>query len=174
MEFKSASPRKSLLLLCWLGIAVLLVIADFYSGTFIQFPITYLVPVALASWYSGRWWGLTYALVLPLIRFYFNIALWTVPWTMVEAATNAMIRIVVLVFFALIIDRTAKQTHNLAHEVHLLEGLLPICSHCKKIRDDNNEWNAIEKYISARSAAKFTHGLCPDCMKEFYGVVPGE
>lgn len=55
--------------------------------------------------------------------------------------------------------------------VELLEGLLPICSYCKKINEapgsiDQGDWVKIEKYISQRSAADFTHGVCPDCFEE--------
>jgi hypothetical protein len=108
---------------------------------------------------------------MPLVRFYFNIALWTVPWTITEASINALIRIVVLSSFALIIDRTAIQTRNLSRQVSLLEGLLPICSYCKKIRDQNNRWQVMENYIMERSAATFTHGICPDCTREHFGEV---
>ncbi len=53
--------------------------------------------------------------------------------------------------------------------IKTLKGLLPICSHCKKIRDDAGYWNRIEQYIEKHTDASFTHGLCPDCMKELYG-----
>ena len=56
-------------------------------------------------------------------------------------------------------------------EVNLLTGFLPICSNCKKIRDDNGEWEQMEQYISKRSEAQFSHGICPDCMKTLYGNV---
>jgi DNA-binding response OmpR family regulator len=49
--------------------------------------------------------------------------------------------------------------------VKLLQGLLPICAWCKKIRDDHNYWLQVEEYISAHSEATFTHGICPDCCK---------
>jgi len=49
-----------------------------------------------------------------------------------------------------------------------LSGLLPICSSCKKIRDDRGYWNQIETYIRERSAAEFTHGICPDCAQKLY------
>jgi hypothetical protein len=52
-------------------------------------------------------------------------------------------------------------------EVKSLKGLLPICGHCKKIRDDRGYWNHLESYISAHTDATFTHGLCPDCAGEF-------
>jgi hypothetical protein len=50
-------------------------------------------------------------------------------------------------------------------EVKALSGLLPICSNCKKIRDDHGYWNQIESYISSHSDAQFTHGICPDCAR---------
>ena len=52
-------------------------------------------------------------------------------------------------------------------EVKQLEGLLPICVFCKKIRDDKDEWQPIEGYIAQRSEADFTHGICPDCLAKF-------
>jgi PAS domain S-box-containing protein len=59
-------------------------------------------------------------------------------------------------------------------EVRQLSGLLPICSHCKKIRDDGGYWNQIESYLASRTRAQFTHGLCPDCMRlHFPEVVEG-
>lgn len=53
-------------------------------------------------------------------------------------------------------------------EVKALSGLLPICSHCKKIRDDKGYWNQIEAYITDRSDAKFSHSICQDCAKKYY------
>ena len=48
-------------------------------------------------------------------------------------------------------------------DVKVLHGLLPICSYCKKIRDDGGSWEQIERYIADRSAADFSHGMCPEC-----------
>jgi len=55
-------------------------------------------------------------------------------------------------------------THAL-QKVKQLQGLLPICSYCKKIRDDNNYWQQVESYISRHSEAQFSHGICPDCFE---------
>lgn len=59
-------------------------------------------------------------------------------------------------------------------EVNLLSGLLPICSGCKRIRDENGGWQPIESYISRRSEAKFTHGICPECLRRHYPDVAGQ
>jgi DNA-binding response OmpR family regulator len=53
-------------------------------------------------------------------------------------------------------------------KVKLLSGLLPICSACKKIRDDKGYWSQVENYVEEHSEATFTHGLCPDCLKTLY------
>lgn len=53
-------------------------------------------------------------------------------------------------------------------QVKILSGLLPICSACKKIRDNKGNWSQIEHYISERSEAKFTHGICPKCVDKLY------
>ncbi len=53
-------------------------------------------------------------------------------------------------------------------EIKTLSGLIPICAACKKIRDDNGYWQAVEKYITERSNAQFTHGICPECVKKLY------
>jgi DNA-binding response OmpR family regulator len=47
--------------------------------------------------------------------------------------------------------------------VKLLQGLLPICCYCKKIRDDKNYWQQVDTYVADHSEAQFTHGICPDC-----------
>ncbi len=51
--------------------------------------------------------------------------------------------------------------------VKQLQGLLPICSVCKKIRDDSNYWQQVETYIEGRTQAEFSHGICPDCFEKF-------
>lgn len=60
----------------------------------------------------------------------------------------------------LVAERTA--------EIKILQGTLPICSHCKKIRDEKGAWNMLEEYISARSDVLFSHGLCSDCLRKHY------
>lgn len=59
--------------------------------------------------------------------------------------------------------RVGERILNLQQEVRQLRGLLPICSYCKKIRDDQNTWTQIEEYVTEHSEALFSHSLCPDC-----------
>ncbi len=66
--------------------------------------------------------------------------------------------------------RVAERLLALQSEVHELSGLLPICSYCKSIRDDHNYWQQVDAYLSTRTEARFSHGICPKCYKE--RVVP--
>jgi ligand-binding sensor domain-containing protein len=59
-----------------------------------------------------------------------------------------------------------KRVHEAIGELKVLSGLLPICAWCKKIRDDRGYWSKIEAYLSARTEAQFTHGICPDCTEK--------
>ncbi|GEM_PF-2362388 len=67
----------------------------------------------------------------------------------------------------LVKERTIALEHSLA-EVKTLRGFLPICSYCKKIRNDNGEWERLEAYIRERSTAQFSHSICPECMQKHY------
>ncbi|SHI57683.1 hypothetical protein SAMN02745216_00187 [Desulfatibacillum alkenivorans DSM 16219] len=64
--------------------------------------------------------------------------------------------------------RMNSELESALSEVKTLSGLLPICSHCKKIRDDKGYWNQIEVYIQDHSEADFSHSICPDCAKKIY------
>jgi len=64
-------------------------------------------------------------------------------------------------------NRVIELQEALDH-VKTLQGIIPICMHCHKIRDDQEAWHGLEKYIENHSKANFSHGICPDCMKKHY------
>jgi PAS domain S-box-containing protein len=64
---------------------------------------------------------------------------------------------------------TLAERDTALERVQLLSGLLPTCAACRKIRDDEGNWHEMESYISKHSQAKFSHGMCPDCGKQYYG-----
>jgi PAS domain S-box-containing protein len=69
-------------------------------------------------------------------------------------------------------ERLITELQDALGKVKLLSGLLPICSSCKKIRDDKGYWTQLEAYIQQHSDAHFTHGICPDCAKRLFPNVP--
>ena len=66
------------------------------------------------------------------------------------------------------LESTNKELEKALSEVKTLRGILPICSHCKKIRDDRGAWQVLEAYVHKHSDAEFSHGICPECMKKHY------
>jgi DNA-binding response OmpR family regulator len=62
--------------------------------------------------------------------------------------------------------RVAERVLALEAEVQQLQGILPICSYCKKIRDDKEHWTRVEEYVSQHSEAHFSHSVCPDCYRD--------
>lgn len=65
-------------------------------------------------------------------------------------------------------EKLVTDLQNAMHEIKTLSGLLPVCTHCKKVRDDKGYWNQIETYISDRADVDFSHGICPDCAETHY------
>ena len=65
-------------------------------------------------------------------------------------------------------QRVIEQLEAALREVRTLRGLLPICMHCKKIRDGEGNWTAVEAYVRARTDATFSHGICPSCVSLHY------
>ena len=64
-------------------------------------------------------------------------------------------------------QQTIEELEKALAEIRTLSGLLPICSSCKKVRDDDGYWTQIESYVSQRSTAKFSHSICPDCRRTY-------
>jgi len=61
--------------------------------------------------------------------------------------------------------RVAERFLNFTTQVHQLESMLPMCSYCKKIRDDQNYWQQIEAYLSEKTGTEISHSVCPECYK---------
>lgn len=64
--------------------------------------------------------------------------------------------------------QTISELEQTLNEVKILRGILPICSYCKKIRDDKGYWNQLEIYLTEHSRAELSHSLCPECAKKYY------
>jgi DNA-binding response OmpR family regulator len=61
------------------------------------------------------------------------------------------------------LSQRVNELQEALSQVKQLQGILPICSHCKKVRDDHNYWQQVESYIASHSEAQFSHSICPEC-----------
>lgn len=65
-------------------------------------------------------------------------------------------------------DRTLVELQSAFAEINTLKGIIPICMHCKGIRDDTGYWTQLEKFISEHSDAEFSHSICDKCLEKYY------
>lgn len=61
-----------------------------------------------------------------------------------------------------------RQLASQFHQIKTLRGLIPICASCKKIRNDKGYWDEIESYMMEHADVRFSHGMCPECIKKLY------
>jgi len=90
----------------------------------------------------------------------------TKPFDREELRARVQVGIRVLELQGALAQRVRELEEALSR-VKTLQGLLPICSYCKKIRNDRNYWQQVEGYISDHSEAQFSHGICPECYGRF-------
>lgn len=154
-----------------LALAAVVMAFDFAIGARIEFPSLYGIPVLYGAWYGGRKW----ALPLSVVQAFHVVTVMVKDGSesaVFDASIAAALRVVVLGAVAWWVAGVRDTQRQLSQEVELLEGLLPICSYCKKIRDDDGAWQVLEKYIQERSDATFTHGVCETCLKEELAAAP--
>ncbi len=118
---------------------------------------------------AGTFWSIvraTYTLIYED-----EVASFFVPSLMQNMSIIIYCGLMTFAGFALCVLNFQRVEHDLLKarkDVKALEGILPICASCKKIRDDKGYWNQVESYIRARSEATFSHSICPECMKKVY------
>jgi hypothetical protein len=147
----------------WIVASVLILLVDYMTGPFIQFPILFVVPVAIATAAQGMIAGALVAVLLPLLRLSFFLK-WELPSSGLLESVDTSIDIAILVGFAALLNRTLLQRR----QIRVLEGMLPICSFCKRIRDERGQWRQLEVYITERSDALFSHTFCEQCSRTHY------
>lgn len=89
----------------------------------------------------------------------------TKPFDAAELRARVSVGVRVVQLQVEVAARVAELEQALAR-VDQLHGILPVCSYCKKVRSDSDSWQQMEAYVSAHSAVRFSHGVCPQCVKE--------
>ncbi len=153
----------------WFMLVLCLVFAalDWELVPLLVFPFVFVFPVMLVAWNRNVWFSLVCAGGLSLSRLAHGVVF---DWRPIPATdvADALIQFFVLMLLAALTHQLGRQSRQLRKRVQALEGMLPICSFCKCIRNEKSEWVPLENYISGHSQAVFTHGLCPDCATRHY------
>jgi len=148
-------------------LALIILYLDYITGPAIQFPVLFIIPVILITCYNDLWWGLFLSVLLPVVSIYY-VFLWNESTRVIFIIINLIIRVIIFIFITFLINIVKKQKRELSERINNLESFLPICSFCKKIRDEKNHWHNIESYISGKTSTEFSHSICPDCAKKYY------
>ncbi len=154
-----------------------IVAVDYLYGSVLTMAAFYLLPIALVALRLEQRAGLVASIVCGVVWLLLErqralgFFLWPDAW-------NMLMRVGIFVAFAFVLSRIKwdimreTQLNNELQaalaEVKQLSGLLPICAWCKRIRDEEGNWEPMETYITVHSEADFTHGICPDCAQKYH------
>ncbi|MGA2581513.1 MAG: DUF4118 domain-containing protein [Bryobacteraceae bacterium] len=122
-----------------------------------------LSAVAISVMYAGVWAGASALLVTGLAKWFLFLAAES---SLHLFAIGLLLRFALFICLGLLICWLGQKLHASQRKMKVLSGLLPVCAWCKRVRDEQGEWQMLEAYIHDHSEADFTHGMCPDCARE--------
>ena len=149
---------------------------DFITGHELHFFVFYFLPVCLAGWRLG----LTEAVIVSLLSaatwFYADFKAGHSYASHLVAVWNTLIRLSAFLFVGWAMARLStllakeralsESLQESLAQIRVLEGIVPICASCKKIRNETGAWEQMEAYIRDRTHAEFSHGICPACARK--------
>lgn len=146
--------------------------SDYITGPNFSFALFYLPSIAVVAWFGGKWLGIIAAIEAAIIWFTADYLGGTLS---VEVHIwNAFVRLCFFTITAFFSRSTRLQMMSLQHnlndktkEAHEFHRLLPICSSCKRIRDELGNWHIMEEYIKERTEVELSQSVCPDCAGSF-------
>jgi hypothetical protein len=172
--FEIPSPPGYAWRLLGIPLTILVALLDYYTAEELNVTLLYLGPIALASWKLGKKEAIVVAAFSALIWFVEDRLR---PGSMGSLLIPALNMVGLFGFFLTVVliltslrkaftaqQRLIAELEEALGRVKTLSGLLPICSWCKRVRDDRGYWRAVEAYVEEHSDAEFTHGICPECM----------
>jgi hypothetical protein len=157
------------------AVATLAVVAavDAFTPSELGFSAFYVIPVLIATWGVGIARGLGFALLAACCWYCVDLTTGRIltheiyrVWDTINHLLSYSLIALVTGRLKLAFQRERELRENLdltLKNVNELEGLLPVCAWCKKIRDDDGYWQELEAYLKPRSKAAFSHGICPEC-----------
>jgi len=157
---------------------------DWSTGLGLRLGPLYVIPAALVAW-TYRWLAGLIAAVLLIATWQLvehgqldsAAPAWTHLWNLL-VRTSTLVSVAAASAWARSAlerqKRLASELQEALKKVQVLEGLLPICAWCKRVRNDRGEWEQVERYVSRHSHATWSHGICPDCQKRLQEASEGE
>jgi len=151
--------------------------AHWLIGYELNIFVFYFVPISIVAWFIGLSASMGFALLSALVWFCTDSLAGNEYSSHFYAIWNTMVRLVSFIAIGWAVSKirsaldlaksTAEELRKALSEVQVLEAFLPICMHCKKIRnDESGTWDKFESYFKQHSKTVFSHGYCPECAKK--------
>lgn len=163
-----ANQPRLILLGELLAFIALIAWGDWVTGYEISFGVFYTIPVITAVWLGSRRSGISLAVLVILVRHIVDVLSkhpfsheWIHYW-------NDGVRLSYLLMIVYGATAAKFQIDSGKKRIRTLEGILPVCTSCQRIRDDSGHWSDISVYLSSHTEAEPTAKLCPDCAKRHY------
>lgn len=171
------SRRKIILvvginIIVWAGLVWL----NLTLGLKVSFGLFFAIPVLLAAWYLGRGWGLVFAFTSGSLKHAMEMFIlheYTIHsyryWDLFSSLLALSAISLVASWSKALVERERllnRELQQAIEQIKVLEGMLPICAWCKKVRDDQGLWEKVEDYVSKHSNTTWTHSICPECLKK--------
>jgi hypothetical protein len=160
------------------SLVILIGFIDYHTGYELSFSIFYLIPVTFSVWFVKKYAGILMSVASAMTWLVTDLQAGHQYSHIFIPYWNAIVRMgffLVATFTLDALKASQERKESLITDlkaalskVKMLEGILPVCSFCKKIRDEDNTWSTMEGYISSHSEALFSHTYCPDCAREHY------
>ena len=162
-RFSIRSPSR-FLPVHWLLASTAVIPVDYFTGPYLDsMVLLYPIPAAMAAWSGSPRWSMALAGMLPPLRMLiFHYWGWPAP------TFDAVLDTAVIVLFCIAIAFLILHLRRQALALRVLEGMLPICGFCKRIRN-GQAWEPLEGFISEHSEALFSHTFCAECGAKHYG-----
>ena len=184
--------RRQLPAWAWAAVTIACVFVlgwvDLVTGYELHFFVFYFLPVMVAAWFVGVEFTMSLAVFSCLVWYGADFLSGNTYSSAFYAVWNTVVRLVAFLAIGWSVSRmrlardrereTAAALRKVLSEIRVLEAILPICSDCKKIRNDKGEWQQLEAYIGQHGGARFSHGYCPECFRKVMDAAglknPGE
>ena len=151
-------------------------LVDWLTGYELNFFVFYFVPVSVGAWFLGFAPSVILAFLSALVWFGADVFSGHTYYSNIHVVWNTTIRLASFLAIGWSVSRmrealdherhTAESLRRALSEIKVLESFLPICTECKKIRNQQGVWEQLEAYIGQHSNTKFSHSYCPECAKK--------
>ena len=149
---------------------------DWLTGYELDFFVFYFIPVSVGAWFVGLGFSVVLSVFSALVWYAADMLAGHVYSTSANAVWNTIVLLAGLLAMGWFVSRmrlahegernAAAALRQALSEVKVLEAVLPICAQCKKIRNEQGEWQRLESYMGQHTNSQFSHGYCPECARK--------